>query len=448
MLGRLFVAVFSLYLIFLGLGSFPLMEPDEGRNAEVAREIVVDGHWFPPTLGGRVRYEKPPLFYWLEAFSFKLWGLNEFAARFVPAFSAFLTVVCVWFMGRLLWQEEVGIYAALALSSMFIFFMFSRIVIFDMLLTFFIAASLVFFVVYLDRKSHFYSFLSGLLASFAFLTKGPVGVVIPLMGILPVIFHRREDVVRFFVFFFLPFLFVVFPVFAFLEVKSPGYCYNFFWKENVLRYLTPVFKREKPWWFFIAVLFVGLMPWSLFAGRIRESLGILWAEEREKFYMLAGWAVLPVLFFSFSKSKMPQYILPAFPAWALIVGHSLSDFGFVFEDALRKLLFVVLLCYTCFVFVMPFYAKNRSFHDVRYEGIDRTRPLVFFKAKAYTLSFYLNRTPVLASSELTLKRLLKKKKCLYVFTRKSKLDDVKKGVSSNVRVVWRKKGYLLLNLCD
>ncbi len=418
------------------------MDPDEGRNAEVAREIVIDSNWLPPTLNGKVRYQKPPLFYWLEALSFKFWGMNEFGARFIPAFSAFLTVICVWFIAKVLWEERIGIYSAFVLSSMFIFFIFSKIVIFDMLLTFFITCSFLFFTIYLANSKFYFIFLSGLFSSFAFLTKGPVGIIMPLMGILPVIIYKRLNVFKFLILFLSSFVLIVIPIFAFLEIKAPGYCYNFFWKENVLRYLTPIFKRDKPWWFFIAVLILGMVPWSFFVKRILKTIIFLWIEEKDKFYMLVGWAIFPILFFSFSKSKMPQYILPIFPAWALTIGYSLYSFD-IGKHIIRKISLWVLILYSCFsIFILPIYAKKRSLCDIRYVNLDKNVPVILYKIKAYTVSFYLNKPTIMTRSLEVIKDILQRKGKVYALTKKTKLDDIKSYFQ--VQILYEFKNNILL----
>lgn len=128
-------------------------------------------------------------------------------------------------------------------------------------------------------------------------------------------------------------LVVIIPVFAFLEKASPGYCYLFFWKENVLRYLTPIFHRSEPFYYYIVVLGIGLLPWIILMFYNKFDLNLY----KKDFLWLSGWAFVPVIFFSFSKSKLPHYILPVFPAIALLMSGVLRRF-WILEELISKAL--------------------------------------------------------------------------------------------------------------
>src|SRR5574341_1326676 len=134
----------GLFFFFM-LGSAPLTEPDEGRNAEVAREMLVTGDWSTPHLNFERKLNKPVLFFWASAFSMKLGGVNEAAARFPSAAAAAAGVMAIYALGRCMFGERAGLLAGLVLASSPVYLAFSRIVIFDMLLTAFVVFTLLFF---------------------------------------------------------------------------------------------------------------------------------------------------------------------------------------------------------------------------------------------------------------------------------------------------------------
>ncbi len=421
-MNKLSLFLLALYIFTVGLGSFPLMDPDEGRNAEVAREVAVEGHWLPPTLGGRVRYEKPPLFYWLDAVSMKVLGVTEFSARLVPAISALFTVFLIFLFGKIVWDEDVAFLSGFVLTTTFIFFVFSKIVIFDMVLTFFITGSIVFFYLYLTNRKLVFWLLSTLFCCLSVLTKGPIGILITLMAIfVPVVMRKSfKDTILWLI------LVVVLclPVFLILEIKSPGYCYKFFWRENILRFLSPIFKRQKPFWFFGGVFLIGFLPWSLFLKDIVTGLTIL-SEDKEILLMLLCWGILPILFFSISKSKLPQYILPVFPAWSLIAGYTLSYKDNI-DKIVKKIAALVVIFYTLIAFlVLPIYARERSLKVVNKVFLSEIQaPVIAYKIKGYSAFFYLNRVLIKTRDKEMVRNYLKNYKLVYIITKKNKLDEL------------------------
>ncbi len=369
--------LFFLFLIlfWIGLGAYPLAEPDEARNGEIAREMVVDGNWFPPTLNGRVRYQKPPLYYWVSAIFSKWFSSYEFGVRVVSALSATLLALLVLIWGEKMWGN--GWPSALALVSFLMVFAYARIGRMDMLLSLFVAAAV--FMFWEGRELP-----GGLFTALAFLTKGPVALVFVASAVVPMYLSGARFSPRRVLGAFLLFLVITASVFLLMEVRSPGYCRAFFWKENVLRYLTPVFKREEPFYYFILVLLVGLLPWTPwlifgFRRRLEAAMGI-----RSDAFMLLGWMLIPVLFFSLSKSKLPHYILPSFPAWALFAGSTVST-------PPMKILRGAALIYLVAVFVFfPWYASRRSLKELAF-SVRSSYPFVpiyTLEEKLYGVSLY------------------------------------------------------------
>ncbi len=425
----LWALLFS-FLLFLGIGSYPLFEPDETRNGEVIREVVQEGHWLPPTVNGRVRYQKPPLFYWFGALSFEAFGGGELSVRMVSALSAALLGVLLYAWG--------GALAALAFVSSAMPFFYGRIARVDMLLTLFVAAA-VFFLVRADGRRIWYA-ASSLFCALAFLTKGPVGVLIPAMAVVPhlVLSRTRVPVGTM----ALVFAAVSVPPFLLLEASWPGYCYRFFWMENVVRYLEPVFRREEPFYYFFPVVLLGLMPWTavLFV-RFRELLD--WAfESVDEAVPFLCWALLPVLFFSLSKSKLPHYVLPAFPAWAYLVSRADPPEWFI-----RRVIpaFWVLFLVAVLV-VMPRVAERRSFSWLAQRmALAGDVRVVAYKERLYGPSFYLG-VKVPEVEDAGLRRMASSHRRLWVIAKPGKRRRIEDVTSCRTLLVAKKGKYALFLL--
>ncbi len=312
---------------FMFLGRVGLIEPDEGRYAEIPREMLEKCDFITPTLNYVLYFEKPPLHYWLTALSFKLFGLNEFAARFTGATAGILTVLLVYHTARKLFGRSEGLFSALILGSTTGFVAQSRINLTDLTLTFCLSAALCCFILAADdRERHkgFYYYLFYLFAALAVLTKGLIGLVFP-MGIvfIHLILFRRwhllkeMHIVRGTVLF----LAVAAPWFVLVSLRNPEFARFFFIHEHVERFLTTVHGRYQPAWFFLPVLLGTMFPWSLFVVR---AVGRAWKDRRhadgERLAFLLTWAAVIFLFFSASHSKLVPYILPMFPPLAMLLG--------------------------------------------------------------------------------------------------------------------------------
>jgi 4-amino-4-deoxy-L-arabinose transferase-like glycosyltransferase len=316
------------------LGSRPLSVPDEGRYAEIPREMVVTGDWITPRLNGVKYFEKPPLVYWLTALSIKLFGLSEWSVRFVPACFALLGCLSVYMAATRLFNRRVGILSALVLATTLLYYALSRIVILDMPVTALLTLSLFAFLIALrepaggKRRALFYVFYAG--CGLTMLTKGLIGVVIPGMIIFVwMLVMNQWSILRSL---YLPsgialFLLIAAPWHILVQRANPEFFHFYFVHEHFERYLTKVHARYKPFWFFIPVLVGGLFPWSAFLVQaIRQALP-RWRDRhlhRETVFLLL-WAGLVFVFFSASSSKLMPYILPVFPPLALIIGKYLAD---------------------------------------------------------------------------------------------------------------------------
>jgi hypothetical protein len=320
----------SLFVLFHNLGGAALFDPDEGRNAEIAREIPVTGDWITPYYDFLPRLEKPVFFYALTALSYKLFGISEAAARFPSAVSAFAALLLTYFVARRLLGAWPALWSGLVLLTCVEFSAFSRIVILDMTLAFFITLALSAF--YLASaaerggKKRAYYFLMYAALGCATLVKGPIGLVFPGMIVAAYLAAQRKWSVPLEMelgWGLLIFFAIVAPWYAWAEIRRPGYLVYFLGQEHFARYLTPYYQRTKPWYYFFVVLAGGFFPWTFFLPSLARRL---WKKSLDDFSLyLFLWVVVPFVFFSFSRSKMVEYLLPVYPALAILAGKAVAD---------------------------------------------------------------------------------------------------------------------------
>ena len=323
--GSALLISFCLLVLLFDLGAAALFEPDEGRNAEVAREMLLLGNWVIPHYDFIPYLDKPVFFYWLVAISYKLFGVSEWSARLPSAVSALGTLTLVYLFARRFFGIWQALWATLILLTSVGFYGMSRIVIFDMPLTFFVTLGLLSFfwsqsaVTEKERKLACLVFYASLGA--ATLVKGAIGVFLPGMVLFfYFLVTRKRFLLRRME---LPlgmalFLVIVVPWYLWAELRSPGYLRYFLYEEHVLRFMTSQFKRSGPWYFYIPVLALGFFPWTLILPAMVRGARRSLRNHLGLFLLL--WAVVPFVFFSLSNSKLPHYILPIFPPLALIGG--------------------------------------------------------------------------------------------------------------------------------
>ena len=306
-----------------------MFDPDEGRNAEKAREILLLDDWVTPYENFLPALDKPVFFYWLVAISFKLFGLSEWSARLPSALAGLGCIFLVYRFARLQWGLQEGLWSSLVLITSLEFFLFSRIVIFDMTLTFFISLALFSFyaVTQTDdpRAGKRHCLLMYAAMGAGTLVKGPIALVLSGMIIFFYLLVTRKwfllrrlniplgAIVCFA---------VVAPWYLWVEARNPGYLRYFLWEEHFVRYLTPHFSRTKSWYYFFLVLGIGFLPWSFFIPVTAKNLWNRTFTGANLFLTL--WVILPFAFFSASNAKLPHYILPIYPALAILTGQAVA----------------------------------------------------------------------------------------------------------------------------
>jgi len=265
-----FLSVAVIY--YAGLGTIPLLEPDEGRYAEIPREMLARGDFVTPHLNGVVYLEKPPLFYWGNAASFALFGESEFSARLFTATVSIAGVLLTYWMGAVLAGPRAGLFSAMVLCTSLYHYIVGRINTLDMTLAVAMIVAIFPAFLYLSgkRESRRFLLLSYAGAALAFLAKGLIGIVFPAaILVLWLLLSRRHREIGKAV--SLPglalFLAIALPWVLLVQRANPDFLWFFFVREHLLRFTTKMHHRYEPFWYFFPIVIGGLLPWLAFAPR-------------------------------------------------------------------------------------------------------------------------------------------------------------------------------------
>ena len=321
------LTLFSACLFLVGLGKMPLTDPDEVFYAQTAREMLDRDEWVTPYIFGEPQFEKPPLSYWLTILSYKAFGVNEFGARFPFALLGLIGVLGIYLFGKITVNRRTGFLSAVILATGVKYLALARAAVTDMALTVCILyAFLFFFYGYLAEqgKKKWY-LLTSLCLGLAVLTKGPVGVVLPvaIVGIFLIVTKDLKRLKEF------PFFS---GIFLFLAVSLPWYLLaykahgplllgEFFGFHNIVRFLHPEHKIGDVFYYYVPVVIAGFAPWTVFLlSGVWQFLVDKKAEVRKIGVFLASWILVIFIFFSASRTKLPTYVFPFYPALAVLVG--------------------------------------------------------------------------------------------------------------------------------
>jgi 4-amino-4-deoxy-L-arabinose transferase-like glycosyltransferase len=347
----LLAGLIILICLFSHLGALGLVGPDEPRYAWIAREMASSGDWITPRLYGTPWFEKPALYYWAAAIGFRLHLPPEWAARLPSAFAALISAIVIGWLG---WRQggidalsfkSPALLAPLLFSSSVAAVGFARAGSPDMLFTAALTLTMASAANVLFTRGHLHGvgvatarsanclpllILFGGSLGLAVLAKGPAGVILAggaiglwalatgsWRGALPFV-HPVA---------LISFCIIALPWYILCALRNPDFLRVFILEHNFNRYLTPVFQHPQPVWFFLVIIVLGILPWSgLLWGLGKQVLRSYsersWKDSSELF--LAYWTVFPLVFFSFSKSKLPGYVLPSFPPLALLLAFVLS----------------------------------------------------------------------------------------------------------------------------
>jgi 4-amino-4-deoxy-L-arabinose transferase-like glycosyltransferase len=344
-LAVLAVLIGGFFLLFLG--HRPLAVPSEARYAELGREMIQSGDWITPRINGIKYFEKPALFYWLQAAATGLLGLSEFALRLATALFAVFGSLLAYVAGRKLFDRTAGILAAVTMSVSLLWFALSRIILLDVPVGVFLSLSLAAFLFAVreppeSRARTVWLYTMYVAAAAATLTKGLIGIVFPGLVIgtwIVLTWNWRLLLEVRLASGLLVFLILTVPWHVLVGLKSPEFFRFYFVHEHWERFTTTVHGRVQPWWFFFAILVVGSFPWVGFLFQsLRRNLSGLFArtEEARADLFLALWFWLILLFYTVSDSKLIPYVTPLIVPLALFVGRYLAE-AFDEPDGERRL---------------------------------------------------------------------------------------------------------------
>lgn len=318
---------------FYALGLRALIPPDEGRYAEMAREMFASGDWITTRLNGIKYFEKPPLQTWMNALTFSLFGLGDWQARLWTGLCGFGGIVLTGYTGARVFNARVGFYAALVLGSCFFWTISGQADSLDMGLSGMMTIALCGLLLAQrdgatarERRNWMLVCWAGM--ALAVLAKGLIGLMLP-GGILVVYTLATRDWALWTRLHIgkglLLFLAIAMPWFVLVALKNPEQPHFFFVHEHWDRFFKSEHHRENVWYTFFVLTLVGMLPWL---GVLGQSLALGLKREAGAFrprLMLLVWAVFILLFFTKSNSKLPGYILPIFPALALLVANQLES---------------------------------------------------------------------------------------------------------------------------
>ena len=323
--------VLACTVLFWRLGATSFWDPDEAHYAQTTRELIASGDWLTPHYGGKPFFDKPILFYLLQAVPMLLAGPTEAAARAVPAVSALAIILWTWWLGRAMVSAQVGFVAALLLTVNPAVFALARYAILDTLFTALLFGGVALLTVSALRDRPRLQYAGYVSIALATLTKGPIALVLSGLVFVIAIAMSADARHRFlglrWVLGAAITLALAAPWFL-VMVQKHGWAFvdGYFLKENLLLFSRQQYTGQPSWWFYPQILALGALPWTGVAvGRLYDDLraGVRRVDTFQQ--LLWIWVVAIVGFFSFSRFKLDHYIFPVLPAVCLIIARAWAD---------------------------------------------------------------------------------------------------------------------------
>ncbi|MCU1300615.1 MAG: Melittin resistance protein PqaB [Candidatus Sulfotelmatobacter sp.] len=363
----LMLAGFCAFLFLYGLGRFGLIGADEPRYAQVAREMLQRHDWITPVLYGRPWLEKPPLYYWQAMIAYSMFGVSDWAARLPSVFDATLLVLAIYLFLRR-FRPGFELDGALIVASSAGIIGYARAASMDMALAAAFTLAMLGWWAWRESGKKIYLAAFYAFVALGMLAKGPVA---PFLAALVIVLYTAaaRDFRLAFKTLWLPgillFCAIALPWYFAVQMRNPDFFHSFIVEHNLARFSTNLYHHPEPFWYYLPVTALALLPWTAFVTAACFQTVRLWqsipksnprgnSDLGNQLPMFACcWLVVPIIFFSISQSKLPGYILPAIPAGGILLAEYLRQRLLGDETAAAPRGLVVLHALLATVLIVP-----------------------------------------------------------------------------------------------
>ncbi len=460
----LIVAIISIRILTLGL--YPLYDSTESRYAEIGRKMYASGDYITPIhRNGKPFWGKPPLSFWLTALSFNIFGVNDFAARFPSMLCMILVLLLTFYFANRVRGPDAGIVSSLILLSTGLFFIVSGGVMTDPALVVGTTLSMLSFYFAMKENNKLFGYLFFVGIGISLLAKGPVGIVLTAMpcGLWVIILSRWKEFFKNLPWFsgILLGLLISVPWYYLAEQKTPGFLEYFLVGEHYKRFVESGWKGDlygnahnKPLGTIWIYLLQSTIPWSflllrnIFKKSVRENTFKKNLLLDDWFLFLLLWATSTCIFFSVAKNVIQPYVLPALPAFAILM-FELLHLGLK-ELKVKTVITVSLIMPILFsvaIFIPKIEQKQESqFEIVRHfkELAKKDSKLVYIWQRPYSASFYTDNKAMLITYPNEAAQLLKNNPKNYFVFKERQFDRFKDFIEQNLKIVKKYRNYYLM----
>ncbi len=345
------------FMYFYQIGTPSLFEEDEAKLAEISREIYLTNKWVDIQHNFAPNFHKPPMYNWATIPFFYMFGVNETSVRLPAAIFSLLTLIVTFLITALLFNQKIARLALIILGTSLQFLVLARIGLVDSMLTFFVSLTFLFFLYSYQKNQHYFLILTGLTTALAFLTKGPLGILLPWCTIiLFLIFNKKINFLwrHFFLLFIAFFLFLVIGLpwwIAEYLIHGNNFLFGLFGQFMLGIYFNTFQKHNEPIYFYFFVILIGMLPWSICT--LYGFFLNLKKEYRQQAGLLFSWVFVVFVLFTFAKTKIPSYIEPLFPALAILTANTIYHL-YIIKKSKKIINFLLLLIVAIIFFILYF----------------------------------------------------------------------------------------------